>query len=773
MFTPLGLFRKLPCPLRGECERVHCLYSHDAGVSAPTYAVSYSVPLPAAAPSQPVQRAQKRKEPDSQPPPASSSSGVRPPPTKTQRVGPTKAKTAVPTATETPAQTGPPVLRVNAGASKVPIPTRQAMVTLLYNNFLTLYDQVLAQQPSLASEHAIRQENEIYSRSSKLTYRNAAISVVASINARTKPVTLSHPSVGTQADLAERTARAQSLASHVLTPSQLAPFLLTRDEMHVGGYIVEVPNGPGGTAPSAVGTRVTCDRCRSPYEVRAGPDMRECCFHWGKLLPSTVNGERTRLYTCCSRTQADDGCTRGPHVFYESDPTLLHDRHAFTSSAEYSTAAPNPLAGPPFNVPTPGRSTALDIAALDCEMVYTTGGMRIARVSVVDATGREVLDELIAMDRGVTVVDYNTRFSGLSAASFPSSPASPVSFPYQLAQSAPQSKSKTPLPLASVRRLLAHYVDAHTILIGHGLENDLRALRMIHPLVVDTAALFAHQRGWPFRRALRDLAREHLGRSIQTGGATVGHSSVEDSVAALDLVKWFVVNKKSKPKIDVNAAQKMRRGLAPIAPVLAQAKVVAPPAEQRKPPPVDVSRSPDDVDMRYSPPTSSGTSPISVYMQQTAARPARRSPPASSRRSPPVSARQSPPATAYYTPPTSARPTSSAPTPVTRRSSPPSSRYLTPVDTQAPPRPQPFTREPLFLVDDDEPITHSRSRSRTPPSVPRVSPDPPPPTPVIFASGLSSQLPPTPSMPVVAAPTLRKGHQAPPSTPTSPYLPPY
>lgn len=45
-------------------------------------------------------------------------------------------------------------------------------MTLLYNNFLTLYDQVLAQQPSLASEHAIRQETEIYARSTKLTYRN-------------------------------------------------------------------------------------------------------------------------------------------------------------------------------------------------------------------------------------------------------------------------------------------------------------------------------------------------------------------------------------------------------------------------------------------------------------------------------------------------------------------------------------------------------------------------------------------------------------------------
>ena len=61
--------------------------------------------------------------------------------------------------------------------------------------------------------------------------------------------------------------------------------------MHSGGYIIDIPSGPGGTVPSATGTRMTCDRCRSPYEVRDGPDMRECCYHWGKLLPSTLNGK--------------------------------------------------------------------------------------------------------------------------------------------------------------------------------------------------------------------------------------------------------------------------------------------------------------------------------------------------------------------------------------------------------------------------------------------------------------------------------------------------
>jgi hypothetical protein len=49
-------------------------------------------------------------------------------------------------------------------------------------------------------------------------------------------------------------------------------------------------------------------------------------------------------------------------------------------------------------------SSRLDIAALDCEMVYTTGGFRIARVSIVNAGGEEVFDELIKMDDGVAVV---------------------------------------------------------------------------------------------------------------------------------------------------------------------------------------------------------------------------------------------------------------------------------------------------------------------------------------------------------------------------------
>ncbi len=37
-------------------------------------------------------------------------------------------------------------------------------------------------------------------------------------------------------------------------------------------------------------------------------------------------------------------------------------------------------------------------------MIYTTGGLRVARVSVIDGSGKEVLDELVRMDDGVQVM---------------------------------------------------------------------------------------------------------------------------------------------------------------------------------------------------------------------------------------------------------------------------------------------------------------------------------------------------------------------------------
>ena len=44
-------------------------------------------------------------------------------------------------------------------------------------------------------------------------------------------------------------------------------------------------------------------------------------------------GERIRVYKCCSRIEGEgEGCDRGPHVFLETDPQVLHLRHAFSNT---------------------------------------------------------------------------------------------------------------------------------------------------------------------------------------------------------------------------------------------------------------------------------------------------------------------------------------------------------------------------------------------------------------------------------------------------------
>ena len=48
---------------------------------------------------------------------------------------------------------------------------------------------------------------------------------------------------------------------------------------------------------------------------------------------------------------------------------------------------------------------------------------------------------------------------------------------------------------------------------------------------------------WWKRHLNSDRVREKLGRMIQTGDASEGHSSVEDASATLDLVRWYILNK--------------------------------------------------------------------------------------------------------------------------------------------------------------------------------------------------------------------------------------
>nr|XP_060485733.1 RNA exonuclease 1 homolog [Panthera onca] len=152
--------------------------------------------------------------------------------------------------------------------------------------------------------------------------------------------------------------------------------------------------------------------------------------------------------------------------------------------------------------------------ALSAPQSYTTYGLELTRVTVVDTDMRVVYDTFVKPDN--EIVDYNTRFSGVTEADL----------------------VDTSISLRDVQAVLLSMFSADTVLIGHSLESDLLALKVIHSTVVDTSVLFPHRLGLPYKRSLRNLMADYLRRIIQDN--VDGHSSSEDASACMHLVIWKI-----------------------------------------------------------------------------------------------------------------------------------------------------------------------------------------------------------------------------------------
>ncbi|NXK27219.1 REXO5 exonuclease, partial [Arenaria interpres] len=159
------------------------------------------------------------------------------------------------------------------------------------------------------------------------------------------------------------------------------------------------------------------------------------------------------------------------------------------------------------------RTDSSPLFGLDCEMCLTAKGNEVTRVSLVDAQGRCLLNELVRPES--TIVHYRTRFSGITRE---------MLLPVKTRLSDIQTRLKKMLPRDAV-------------LVGHSLNNDLQALEMIHPSVIDTSLLFARSEGRRFR--LKFLAKAVLGKEIQCE-QKLGHDPAEDARAALELAQFFI-----------------------------------------------------------------------------------------------------------------------------------------------------------------------------------------------------------------------------------------
>ncbi|KAK0704495.1 ribonuclease H-like domain-containing protein [Lasiosphaeris hirsuta] len=186
---------------------------------------------------------------------------------------------------------------------------------------------------------------------------------------------------------------------------------------------------------------------------------------------------------------------------------------------------------------------------LDCEMVGTvtatvTGGRgrgrdrdrdEVVALSVIDFfTGEVIINSLVKPQRPVD--DWRSAITGVTPAIL----------------SASVARGKALQGREGVRAQLWQHVDENTVLVGHSLSSDLKTLRVLHTKIVDSAILtaepvFGKTRKLGKMAGLEKLCRELLGLRIR-GGALAGggcaHDSLEDVLAARELVMWCLQNPK-------------------------------------------------------------------------------------------------------------------------------------------------------------------------------------------------------------------------------------
>ncbi|XP_070150981.1 RNA exonuclease 1 homolog [Polyergus mexicanus] len=257
---------------------------------------------------------------------------------------------------------------------------------------------------------------------------------------------------------------------------------------------VYVINARNQSVLSKVPNQRICSRCGQAYMVNKqgfAVPQQNCIYHWGRKF--TIKGEGK--YSCCQQYGSATGCCDAKtHVWDYTDYENLRGY-----------------------VRTLSKDVSMDeqgVYALDCEMCYTTYGLELTRVTVIDEDCNVIYETLVKPQN--PIIDYNTRFSGITEEDM---------------------KDVTTTILDVQATLLTMFSDK-TVLVGHSLESDFKALRLLHDTVVDTSVIFPHKNGYPQKRALKNLCSEYLRKIIQNDIS--GHDSKEDAVACMELIRWKV-----------------------------------------------------------------------------------------------------------------------------------------------------------------------------------------------------------------------------------------
>lgn len=211
-----------------------------------------------------------------------------------------------------------------------------------------------------------------------------------------------------------------------------------------------------------------------------------------------------------------------PSSIGDEMPSLLVDVDVLKEFALYHTRDADALRELQFTLEAPedevhrwrspsGVSGELRVFGFDCEMVQVANGVSaLARATLVDARTAEVVLDILVKPLE-PVVDYVTRFSGITEAML----------------------SCVTTTLSDAQKALLHHITEDAFVIGHSLENDFKACKLLPRCwILDTAHMYPHPGGLPYKNALRFLAQHYLKRMIQGGE----HDSVEDAIVCSHLV---------------------------------------------------------------------------------------------------------------------------------------------------------------------------------------------------------------------------------------------
>lgn len=245
-----------------------------------------------------------------------------------------------------------------------------------------------------------------------------------------------------------------------------------------------------------------CCRCGTEFSLTPKGEytaLKQCVYHWGKAFKTKTRGLWESRYNCCQSDLNVAGCCVADCHVTDTAPKSVLETYRET---------------PPPSGPKDERSRK--VYAFDCEMVYTAWGTNLARISVVDVNDKLVMD--VTVRPQYEVRDCNTRFSGLTI----------------------DQIERAEFDLEQTQKRFFELVNSETILIGHSLESDLKAMRLVHHRVVDTSIVFPHRLGLPYKRALKTIASEILQLIIQED--IDGHDSKEDASTCMRLMLHKVMH---------------------------------------------------------------------------------------------------------------------------------------------------------------------------------------------------------------------------------------